>query len=80
MTCVPLFKVDGVGNTRREEKMGNMVERLLLWWVVGECDTLGDIALEALDASLQKGLFVFVEVFEWVLDSLDTGSLHSILV
>ena len=53
---------------------------LLLWWVVGEGDAFGDVALEAFDAGFQERLFVVVEVCEWVLDFLDTGCLWHVLV
>jgi hypothetical protein len=80
MTQVAAFGIDEKGRRRRKEQMENTRGRLLLWWVVGECDTLGDVALEAFDASLEKSLFVVIEVCEWVLDFLDTGSLDNMLV
>jgi hypothetical protein len=72
------------GNEEREEMEkgtnGKRVGRLLLWWVVSECNTLGDVTLETFHAGLEECLFVIIKVCEWVLDLLNTGSLHMALV
>lgn len=39
---------------------------LLLWWVVGELNTLRDVALESFYACLEENLFGIVDVAEWV--------------
>lgn len=49
--------------------------RLLLRWVVGEADALCDIALKSFYTSLEEGLFVIIEVGEWVIDLLNTACL-----
>lgn len=49
--------------------------RLLLWWVVCEADALCNVTLQAFHTGLEKGLFVLVEVGEWVIGLLCSGSL-----
>jgi hypothetical protein len=47
---------------------------------VCEADTLGDVTLQAFYGSLEEGLFVLVEVGEWVVGLLCSGSLFHCLV
>jgi hypothetical protein len=49
--------------------------RLLLRWIVCEADALCDVALQAFYGGLEKSLFVFVEVVEWVVGLLCPRSL-----
>jgi hypothetical protein len=49
--------------------------RLLLRWVVCEADAFCDVTLQAFYASFEEGLFVLVEVGEWVVGLLCSGSL-----
>ena len=49
--------------------------RLLLRWVVRECNTLLDVALQAFHAGLKEGLLVLIEAGEWVVGLFSTASL-----
>jgi len=49
--------------------------RLLLWCLVGEGDALCDVALQALDTSLEKSLLVIIQVCEGVVNLLNTACL-----
>lgn len=51
--------------TRLKEAIGK-TGKLLLGWVASEVDALGDVALEALHASLEKSLLALVEVGQGV--------------
>lgn len=51
--------------------------KLLLRWVVCECNTLLDVALQAFHAGLEEGLFVLVEVAEWVQGLLGSAGLFA---
>lgn len=64
-------------NKQKKQRIGG--GRLLLRWVVGEADTLCDIALESFYTSLEEGLFVIIEVGEWVIDFLYTACLLKLL-
>lgn len=44
-------------------------------WVVRECNTLLNVALQAFDAGLEEALLVLVEVGEWVLSLLSPAGL-----
>ena len=49
--------------------------RLLLRWVVCEADAFCDVTLQAFYGSLEEDLFVLVEIGEWVVGLLCSGSL-----
>lgn len=51
--------------------------RLLLRWVVGELNTLCDVALESFYACLEECLFGIVNVGKWVDGLLNTGGLQA---
>ena len=52
-------------------------ELLLLGWVVRECNTLLDVALQAFHAGVEEGLLVLVEVGEWVLGLFSPAGLFA---
>jgi len=60
---------------RRIEKRRAGRGRLLLRWVVGEADTLCDVALETFHTGLEESLLVIIEVCEWVVNLLNTTGL-----
>jgi hypothetical protein len=72
-----IWEYNGQKRLERVEESGQGRKRVLLWWgVLDKFNTLLDVGLEALDASLEEGLLLLGDTTEDVGGLLGTVGLY----